>query len=105
MLSIEKERPSWYPWLEWSLIILGIFLFADIGIWTDRMDEERKNQKTHRPWKEVLSEEQRSHFGIKDDWGTVEYIVPQGGAERFKQYIQKGGYSKETCLLSVGCMA
>lgn len=79
----------------WACIFTGALILALIIVMSVQDAQEKKakaNKKPLRPWSEVLTPEERHQFGLDkvvDEHPQVK--VDPNGAQRFKEFIEKGG--------------
>lgn len=94
-----SNTPQEKPWCRissnWAWITAGVFILACIivNIVTDLQEKRAKNNRPQpRRWYEVMTPEERHSVGLDKTLGDPNDWKPDPeGAQRFKDYIQKGG--------------
>lgn len=92
---IENEKPWYKRSSTWAWITSGAMILAVVIVMVVEDAQEKKakaNKGPLRPWTEVLTPEEKHQFGLDkviDEHPQVK--VDPNGAQRFKEFIEKGG--------------
>ena len=93
------NNPYEKPWYKrsstWAWITSGAMILAVVIVMVVEDPQEKKGKASKgplRPWVEVLTPEEKHQFGLDkviDEHPQVK--VDPNGAQRFKEFIEKGG--------------